>query len=128
MYRVPAVLPLLLLSLYSCELRAQTTNASITGLGTDPSRATVPDAKVAAVNLRTNFRYESSTNGAGEFALANRTVMQMFQTAACARVPARTRFAQLSVPGHSLRCNLSAPPPALRVFATGVASSTQTVL
>jgi hypothetical protein len=31
MYKVPAVLLVLLLSLYPCALRAQTTNASITG-------------------------------------------------------------------------------------------------
>src|ERR1700757_2248071 len=71
MYKVPALLLVLLLSLYPCALRAQTTNASITGRVTDPSKATVPDAKVAAVNLGTNFRYETVTNGAGEYALAN---------------------------------------------------------
>jgi len=57
--------------LYPCALRAQSTNASITGRVTDPSKATVPDAKVAAVNLGTNFRYETATNGAGEYTLAN---------------------------------------------------------
>ena len=71
MYKVPAVLLVLLLSLYPCALRAQTTNASITGRVTDPSKATVPEAKVAAANLGTNFRYETATNGAGEYALAN---------------------------------------------------------
>jgi hypothetical protein len=71
MYKVPAVLLVLLLSLYPCALRAQTTNASITGRVTDPSKATVPEAKVTAVNLGTNFRYESATNGAGECTLAN---------------------------------------------------------
>src|SRR5260221_14491815 len=44
------------------------------------------------------------------------------------KVRARTRFAQQSVPGHSLRYDLSAPPPASQVFATGVASSRQTKL
>jgi len=33
-----------------------------------------------------------------------------------------------SVPGHSLRYDLSAPPPASQVFATGVASARQTML
>ena len=42
------------------------------------------------------------------------------------KVRARTRFAQQSVPGHSLRYDLSAPPPASQVFATGVASAKQT--
>lgn len=71
MCRVRALLLVLLLSLYPCVLRAQTTNASITGRLTDPSEATIGDAKVAAVNLGTNFRYESATNGAGEYTLAN---------------------------------------------------------
>ena len=51
-------------------------------------------------------------------------VMQMLQTAAHPREPARTRFA----PGDSLRYDLSAPPPASQVFATGVASARQTML
>lgn len=59
MYKVPALLLVLLFSLFPCALRAQTTNASITGRVTDPSKATIAEAKVAAVNLGTNFRYES---------------------------------------------------------------------
>jgi hypothetical protein len=57
--------------LYLCALRAQTTNGSITARVTDPSKAAIPDAKVAAVNSGTNFRYETVTNGAGEYTLAN---------------------------------------------------------
>jgi hypothetical protein len=71
MYKVPALLLVLLLSLYPCALRAQSTNASITGRVTDPSKATIADAKVAAVNTGTNFGYETATNGAGEYTLAN---------------------------------------------------------
>ena len=71
MYKVPALLLVLLLSLYPWALRAQTTNASVTGRVTDPLKATIADAKVAAVNTGTNFRYESATNGAGEYTLAN---------------------------------------------------------
>jgi hypothetical protein len=71
MCKVPASLVLLSLLLYSCALRAQTTNGSITGRVTDPSKATIAEAKVAAVNLGTNFRYESTTNAAGEYTLAN---------------------------------------------------------
>jgi hypothetical protein len=71
MYKVPAVLLVLLLSLYPWALRAQSTNASITGRVTDPSKAIIADAKVAAVNTGTNFRYESTTNTAGEYTLAN---------------------------------------------------------
>jgi len=71
MYKVPALLLVLLLSLYPCALPAQTTNGSITGRVTDPSKAIIADAKVAAVNTGTNFRYETATNGAGEYTLAN---------------------------------------------------------
>jgi hypothetical protein len=71
MYRVTLLLMALCLSLYPCALRAQTTNGSITGRVTDPSKAAIPDAKVAAVNSGTNFRYETVTNGAGEYTLAN---------------------------------------------------------
>jgi hypothetical protein len=67
-----SLLPLvLLLSFYPCILRAQTTNASITGRVTDPSKATIAEAKVAAINTSTNFRYETATNGAGDYTLAN---------------------------------------------------------
>ena len=71
MYKVPALLLVLLLFLYPCALRAQTTNASITGRVTDPSKAVIEEAKVAAVNTGTNFRHESTTNTAGEYTLAN---------------------------------------------------------
>ena len=71
MHKVPALLLLLLLSFYPSALRAQTTNGSIAGRVMDPSKAAVPDANVALVNTGTNFRYESTTNGAGEYALAN---------------------------------------------------------
>jgi Carboxypeptidase regulatory-like domain len=71
MCKVLALLVLLSLSLYSCALRAQTTNASITGGVMDPSKAAIPDAKVGAVNAGTNFRYESATNTAGVYALAS---------------------------------------------------------
>ena len=72
MYRVPALLLVLLLSLYPCAPRAQTTNASITGRVTDPSKATIADAKVAAVNTGTNFSYEAAATGAGKYTLAKR--------------------------------------------------------
>jgi hypothetical protein len=52
-------------------LRAQSTNASITGRVTDPSKALIVGAKVAAVSSGTSFRYEAVTNGAGEYHLTN---------------------------------------------------------
>jgi len=67
----PLLLLALSLSLYPCALRAQTTNGSITGRVTDPSKATIADAKVAAVKPSTNFRFQTATNAAGEYTLAN---------------------------------------------------------
>src|SRR5246500_2717737 len=69
--QVPTFLAVLALSVYPWALLAQSTNASLTGRVTDPSKASVPDVKIAAVNTGTNFRYESTTNTAGEYALAN---------------------------------------------------------
>src|SRR5580692_11503752 len=52
-------------------LRAQSTNASLTGRVTDPSKALVVGAKVAAINSDTNFRSEGATNGSGEYYITN---------------------------------------------------------
>jgi Carboxypeptidase regulatory-like domain/TonB dependent receptor len=52
-------------------LRAQSTNASITGRVTDPSKALMVGAKVAAVSSGTSFRYEAVTNASGEYYLTN---------------------------------------------------------
>jgi hypothetical protein len=50
---------------------AQSTNASIAGRVTDPSKALIVGAKVAAVSSGTSFRYEAVTNGSGEYYLTN---------------------------------------------------------
>jgi|SRR5208283_2149366 len=52
-------------------LRAQSTNASVAGRVTDPSKAVIVGARVAAISLGTNFRSESTTNGSGEYYLTN---------------------------------------------------------
>jgi hypothetical protein len=52
-------------------LRAQSTNASLTGRVTDPSKAVVADAKVTAINPDTNYRYEASTDHSGQYYLSN---------------------------------------------------------
>ena len=51
--------------------RSQSINASLTGRVTDPSKAFIADAKIAAVSTGTNVRYETTTNDSGEYALAN---------------------------------------------------------
>jgi hypothetical protein len=52
-------------------LRAQSTNASLFGRVTDPSKAVIANAKVFAINTATNFRYETTTNISGEYYLTN---------------------------------------------------------
>lgn len=52
-------------------LVAQSTNATLTGRVTDPSKALIADVRIAAVNTGTNVRYETTTNGSGEYSLAN---------------------------------------------------------
>ena len=47
--------------------RAQSIGASLTGRVMDPSKALIVDAKVLAVNVGTNVRYEGKTNGSGEY-------------------------------------------------------------
>src|SRR5690348_14808592 len=51
--------------------RAQSTNASLIGRITDPSKALIVDAKVAAITTATNLRYETVSNASGEYYLAN---------------------------------------------------------
>jgi hypothetical protein len=70
MSRVPIVALLFFVSSASI-LRAQSTSASLAGRITDPSKALIVDAKVAAVNGGTNFRYETTTNAEGAYYLAN---------------------------------------------------------
>src|SRR6266853_1840827 len=69
--RVPALAPCLLLVFSSSGLRAQSTNASLTGRITDPCKASIADAKLAAISTDTSIRYETSTNASGEYSLAN---------------------------------------------------------
>src|SRR3984957_2007343 len=59
------------LFLFAGVLCAQSTNASLTGRVTDPSKARIVEAKVTAISAGTNFRYETATNDSGEYYLAN---------------------------------------------------------
>ena len=61
---------LLALSLTSA-LQAQSTNATLAGRVTDPSQALIVDARVAAIRASVNIPFETTTNDAGEFSLAN---------------------------------------------------------
>src|SRR6266436_2439395 len=70
MRRAPAVAFALLFS-FTVVLRAQSTNASLTGRVTDPQKAVIADAKVAVISASTNVRAETTTNGSGEYYFAN---------------------------------------------------------
>ena len=69
--RVPALAACLLLVSSSSVLRAQSTNAGLSGRITDPSKGAIADAKIAAVTAGTNIRYETTTNTSGEYYLPN---------------------------------------------------------
>jgi Carboxypeptidase regulatory-like domain/TonB-dependent Receptor Plug Domain/TonB dependent receptor len=69
--QVPTFLAVLALSFYPCALHAQSTNASLTGRVTDPSKAGVPKARITTINTGTNFQYDTASNSSGEYFLAN---------------------------------------------------------
>jgi hypothetical protein len=48
-------------------LYAQSTDASLTGRVSDPSRAIILDAHIVAINAGTNIRYTGVTNATGEY-------------------------------------------------------------
>ncbi|HET6929209.1 MAG TPA: TonB-dependent receptor [Candidatus Acidoferrum sp.] len=53
------------------HLLAQSTNASLTGYITDPAKAIIVGAKVIAINVDTNIRYQGITNNAGDYDVTN---------------------------------------------------------
>jgi iron complex outermembrane recepter protein len=68
---VVLVLLLLYFSSYPGVLRAQSTNGSIAGRVTDPSKAVIAVTKVAAISEGTNARYYGATNDSGEYYFTN---------------------------------------------------------
>ncbi|HVI10301.1 MAG TPA: carboxypeptidase regulatory-like domain-containing protein [Candidatus Binatia bacterium] len=56
---------------FAGALCAQSTNASLSGSVTDPSKARIIGATVAAINSSMNVRTEARTNSAGEYYLPN---------------------------------------------------------
>ena len=52
-------------------LRSQSTNGSLTGRITDPSKAVIVGARISAINTGTDSLYETTSNGFGEYYLAN---------------------------------------------------------
>jgi len=101
MYKIPALVLVLLLSFYSCALRVQTTKGSTTGRETDTSEAPIPSAKVAAVNNGTNFRYKAATNGDAEYTLANLPPGLNAGTELELRIPGSRAYATIREEGRS---------------------------
>jgi len=66
-----AAFALLILVGFTPALRGQSTNASVTGRISDPSKAVIADAKIAAIRAGTEVRYETTSNASGEYYLAN---------------------------------------------------------
>ena len=62
---------LCLFMFFARDARSQVNTASLTGLVTDPTGATVPDAKVTAKNADTGAQRSSQTNSDGYYFLAN---------------------------------------------------------
>lgn len=57
----------LLTGLCCGELRAQSTNASVTGYISDPTKAVIVGAKVIVINVDTNASYAATTNNVGSY-------------------------------------------------------------
>jgi hypothetical protein len=55
------------------SLHAQSTNASMSGYVMDPSKSFIAGAKVIAINIGTNVRYENTTDQGGSYTLPNLT-------------------------------------------------------
>src|SRR5262245_46878912 len=70
MRRLPVLVVLFAVSAGSV-LRAQSTNASLSGRVLDPSEAVIVGANVAAISADTNVRRETRTNASGEYYLTN---------------------------------------------------------
>src|ERR1035441_5816587 len=64
---------LVVLFLVSCTgyLRAQSTNASVTGYITDPTKAVIVDAKVVLINVGTRIRHEGTTDKSGSYDISD---------------------------------------------------------
>src|SRR5205823_2308525 len=49
---------------------SQTTFATITGMVTDPTGSSIPNAKITATHVETNYTYTANSNGAGAYTVS----------------------------------------------------------
>src|SRR6266852_5092738 len=57
--------------LFSVSLRAQSTNASLTGRITDPKKAVITEATITVINTGTGIHYQGLTNETGTYYVSN---------------------------------------------------------
>jgi hypothetical protein len=68
---VAALTFLLVLVFWPSLVRAQATNATITGFVTDPAKALIAGAKVDVINMDTNIHYTATSNQEGSYTVPN---------------------------------------------------------
>src|ERR1700676_921334 len=66
-----AALAVMLVLAFVGALQAQSTNGTVTGRVTDPSKAVIPDVKITLINMATNLQYKGTTNGGGSYNVIN---------------------------------------------------------
>ena len=88
-------------------LWAQRTSASLSGTVTDPSGASVPEAKMQATELSTGAKYTAVTNQAGFYVLTNLAPGQY--SVEVKKDGFKTFFVPISRPAPIFRSKLAAP-------------------
>jgi hypothetical protein len=69
--RLPPIASLLLFLSICSVVQSQSTSASLTGRVTDPSKAVIAGAKIAAINTNTNVEYDVTSGAFGVYNLPN---------------------------------------------------------
>ncbi|HEY1580682.1 MAG TPA: carboxypeptidase-like regulatory domain-containing protein [Terracidiphilus sp.] len=119
------------------QLRAQSSNAQISGIVTDPSGSAVPGVEVSAVNGATGVPYTTQTNGAGVYVLSQLVPGTYAITISRSGFGNVVRSGLVVRTGDSLAQNITLTPGAVQqtVTVTGTAplissdqASTSTVL
>jgi len=79
--RVVKLVAVFVFALLSCSAgNSQGTDASLTGIVTDPSRAAISNAKVTAKNKLTNWSQEVTTDGSGSYSILSMPIGQYVVT------------------------------------------------
>ena len=81
MIRVVKLVAVFVFALLSCSAgNSQGTDANLTGIVTDPSRAAISNAKVTAKNKLTNWSQEVTTDGSGSYSILSMPIGQYVVT------------------------------------------------